>query len=670
MLSTILDLCNLILSSVNVIVAFSLMAYLMAHNVRSSVARAFCVLMAMVSIVYIVDITIAEVTTDQAANGWLRLQWIGIALVPAACFHFADALLRTTGAVSRFRRWAVSGAYLVSLIAYLIAASTDLIVSGISQTDTFYHLRPGSYFGIFAAYYAVVTLVGWFNISRARERCLTTASRRRMSYLMLAFLAPSIGVFPYLLMPPTAESFSANVISLLTLLGNIGNAVMTIIIGYIVAYQGIHLPDRMVKHSLLHFLLRGPMVATLVVAIMLTIPRVEHILGLPRDAVMIVTVAGSVVLLQLVVDMAKPAFDRVIYRGDRREITRIQSLDQRLLTTIDLEQLLENTLLALCDLLRVPSGFVVTMQDTTPQIRVFCGPRVAATEFLAHVSIPDALDQLTKSRQDEFLTNDDFVLADGHWLLPLRGRSDHATLGILGISALDHHADCAETDLDLAHGLIRRAEMALEDMRLQQQVFGALERVDSELAQIQLWRSTPQYVGQNALQGFEASPIHSAGFVQMVRDALGHLWGGPKLSQSPLLRLSVVKARLAAHDNVPAKALRSVLTEAVERLKPSGERSMTATEWVIYNILDLRFGERQRIRDIVGRLAMSESDYYRKQRVAIEQVADTLVQMEQSHETVQGDAPHLSVGKPDVPVGKPDVPVGKVREGSEKASLP
>jgi hypothetical protein len=55
---------------------------------------------------------------------------------------------------------------------------------------------------------------------------------------------------------------------------------------------------------------------------------------------------------------------------------------------------------------------------------------------------------------------------------------------------------------------------------------------------------------------------------------------------------------------------------------------MTSSEWLIFNILDLRFVQGYKIRDVVRRLAVSESDYYRKQRVAIEQVAETLVQME------------------------------------------
>jgi len=82
------------------------------------------------------------------------------------------------------------------------------------------------------------------------------------------------------------------------------------------------------------------------------------------------------------------------------------------------------------------------------------------------------------------------------------------------------------------------------------------------------------------------------------------------------------------NDNVPAKAVRAVLLQAIERLKPEGPRSMTSAEWLIYNILDLRFVQGNRIRDIVARLAVSESDFYRKQRVAIEQVAETLAQME------------------------------------------
>lgn len=636
--AAVLDLGNVILASANVIISFSLFVYIITHNYRSAVAQAFCALMAFVSIVYLVDVSLAGVHTPVAASMWLRAQWAGIAFVPAAYFHFSDALLRTTGSTSRARRVWVVASYLIGVVALALVLATDYIVSGLSAKDGIFHLLPGPFFWAFAAYYVLTSFGGWINISRGRARCLTTASRRRMSYLMLAFVAPSIGVFPYLLVPTAALHLSFTFIALLTLVGNIGMALMTVVIGYIVAYQGVLLPDRVVKHSLIHFLLRGPLVAILVIVLQLVIPNVDQIFGLPRDTILIVTVAGTIVVSQVLINLAKPALDRVIYRQDRAEVTWIQTLEERLLTSSDLEQILENTLIALCDLLRVPSGFVVTMQGARLSIRVFCGPREAADDFMAHVYVPELIEQVSKSRQGEFFTNKDFVLADGHWLLPLRSRRDVAVLGILGIRAQGAAPDFTDEDLEAVYDLVQRAEYALEDTSLQQQIFAMLQGL-SELDELQAFRSTPRYVRSGSPQRLDSNPIHSGNLADLVKEALGQLWGGPRLSQSPLLRLHVVQSQLPASDNVPTKALRAVLQEAIARLKPSGERSMTASAWVVYNILELKYLQRLRIRDIVRRLAMSESDYYRKQRIAIEQVAETVAHMERAAEQPAPDDP-------------------------------
>ena len=137
--------------------------------------------------------------------------------------------------------------------------------------------------------------------------------------------------------------------------------------------------------------------------------------------------------------------------------------------------------------------------------------------------------------------------------------------------------------------------------------------------------------------------------------------------------MRIVEERLDANDNVPAKAIRAVLQEAIERLRPSGERSATASEWVIYNILDFKYIQGQRIRDITRRMAMSDSDYYRKQRVAIEQVAETLSLMEQSvqahrAEEAQGPPPMASLASapprkthPGGPMANEGTPGGSAR---------
>jgi hypothetical protein len=134
------------------------------------------------------------------------------------------------------------------------------------------------------------------------------------------------------------------------------------------------------------------------------------------------------------------------------------------------------------------------------------------------------------------------------------------------------------------------------------------------------------YVGEQALSGF--SLLEAAEFRQWVRDALAHYWGGPKLTTSPLLSLRVVERATRNYDGNAMRGLRAVLQQAIERLRPGGERQMTAPEWLLYNILELKFVEGRTVREVARRLAMSESDLYRKQRVALEEVAQALAEME------------------------------------------
>jgi hypothetical protein len=116
-----------------------------------------------------------------------------------------------------------------------------------------------------------------------------------------------------------------------------------------------------------------------------------------------------------------------------------------------------------------------------------------------------------------------------------------------------------------------------------------------------------------------------------VKDALSHYWGGPRLTQSPLFKLKVVQRALEEHEGNHANALRDILGKAIEQTRPEGERRFTG-EWILYNILEMKFMEGRKVRDVAMRLAMSEADLYRKQRVAIEAVAAAIVEMEQKTE--------------------------------------
>jgi hypothetical protein len=96
-----------------------------------------------------------------------------------------------------------------------------------------------------------------------------------------------------------------------------------------------------------------------------------------------------------------------------------------------------------------------------------------------------------------------------------------------------------------------------------------------------------------------------------------------------LLRLVVVQQAAEAYEGNQIKGLRSVLSEAIERLRPEGERILTAPEWLLYNILEMKFLRGQKVREVARRLALSESDLYRKQRIAIENLSRILADMEE-----------------------------------------
>jgi hypothetical protein len=121
-----------------------------------------------------------------------------------------------------------------------------------------------------------------------------------------------------------------------------------------------------------------------------------------------------------------------------------------------------------------------------------------------------------------------------------------------------------------------------------------------------------------------------------VQDAFKDFWGGPKFADSPLMELQVVANAMKAENGNASKALRRVLLDAIERLKPDGQRSFTAAEWMLYNILELKVLQSQKVRDVARKLVMSESDLFRKQKAAFAEVARVVVEMEREAQEMPG----------------------------------
>ena len=99
------------------ITAFALLLHTMTYNLRDRVARTFAFILVCVVIAFTGEAIGTNAGTNEAAEFWLRVQWIGIVMLPASYLHFSDALLATTGRPSRGRRiWAIRLTYFACIV--------------------------------------------------------------------------------------------------------------------------------------------------------------------------------------------------------------------------------------------------------------------------------------------------------------------------------------------------------------------------------------------------------------------------------------------------------------------------------------------------------------------------------------------------------------------------
>ncbi|RME47929.1 MAG: hypothetical protein D6796_07045 [Caldilineae bacterium] len=619
-----LFLANQILASFTLILAFSLLVFIVAYNRRSAIGRAFAILLGCMCFTYAGDVALFQVDSLAAAVPWLKFQWVGIAFIPAAYLHFSDALLRTTNAFSRLRRAAVVGGYVLGGVFLYMAVFTNLLVRDGFFLPGVTQFQAGPLFWLFTIYFYAVVIWGVFNTQRARDRCLTSATRRRMTYLMLSFAAPSFGVFPYMLVAHQASAIPPFILLTALLFVNVGIVLMIAFMAYNVSFFDAFTPDRVVKYVLVTYLLRGPLVAGLVVMVLLALPDQPVIWGVPRRAILNTLVVAIIVLAQIAATYLKPVVSRLVYHREREEVELLRYIDTRLLTTTDLQQALENVLTTICDLLRVRTGFIAnTAARSGPRLEASVGEAEAIEAALTNF---DAV--IFKARRNGERESP-FVSHGGFWYAPLRTEAGDVYLGLLGIEARSETPNLAPHEAETVRLLIQQAEFVLEDRLLQHNVFNALRGIAPEMERAQRLRSAVRYLDSpvdNLLT--PVSPIHRPDFPKMVHEALTHYWGGPKLTNSPLLQLNVVQKAAETHDGDPVRALRAVLARAIEYTRPEGERRTTASEWLLYNILELKFIQGLKVRDIAARLARSEADLYRKQKIAIEAVARALSEME------------------------------------------
>lgn len=619
---------NQILTAGIAITAFSLFLYALSFNLRDRVARSFAIILLSVVVVFTTEALQNETVPDWGIDLLLRLQWIGIVFLPAAYLHLSDALLVTAGRPSRGRRRiAIRLTYLLSSLFLLLLAFGYLLGSFVPDGKPVPHLQRTLLTEVFTLYYVVTMVWAWVNFARAYGRMLTRSGRRRMFYLMAGATAPALGSYPYLLYGSSIAAQHPFLFWGAATLINLAVGGLVVVMAYAVAFFGVSWPDRVVKSRLFKWIMRGPVTASAALGVMTVVRRGGTLFGTEYNAFVPLSVVAVVLLLEHTITLAAPLWERLLFFGrDRTELTLLQNIEERLLTRGDLQQFLESVLAAVRDHMQSPSAFVAALDGEELSLIVMAGNR----NMLEQENLSDAL-QVAEQENGNGSERHEFTW--GHfWILPIRQRKrgdmDPDELpNLLGLLGVARHSD-QSLDADQRDALwllAERAGLALEDRQLQQQLFRSLEDLQPRVDMLQRLRAFSRYDSRVNLLAEELPP--ESDLANWVKDALTHYWGGPKLTQSPLIKLQVVQELADEYEGNSANALRALLRKAVDQVKPEGERRFTS-EWILFNILEMKFIEGRKVREVASRLAMSEADLYRKQRVAVEAVARAILDME------------------------------------------
>ncbi|MDO9546185.1 MAG: hypothetical protein Q7J07_05490 [Pelolinea sp.] len=477
----------------------------------------------------------------------------------------------------------------------------------------------------FIIFFIVMMMFSWYNFIRSLNRTSTKTSKRRMVYLITSAIGPALGSFPYLLYGSGFASHNAVFFWLLSILAYIFVAFSLLGMTYTVSFFGFPWPDRVIKSRLFRWIMRGPITASFTLGVTTIISRIGKQNEVDVSSLVILGMVATIVLFEFLITIIAPIWERLFFNGsDREELEKIRILKDRLLTKNDLEQFLELLLATLCDRLQINGALLIENREGKPAL---------------NVSVGDLKNNISEEKDSiiNFINTQERSEKFGNYkektIFPIIDNSPSSDGNLLGfIMAEKFDLNKIDEEKKSAIGkLTDRAALALKDRNSQDSLFNSLEILTPQVTEIQTILASSRFNRERIINGINISDTRE--FEKWVKDALAHFFGGPRLSQNPLLRLSSVQKRILEKEETSITALREVLRESINQLRPTGDRQYT-NEWIMFNILDLKFIEGWKVKDLARRLSLSEADFYRKQRMAISSLAEQVMILEKNYKEI------------------------------------
>lgn len=619
-LITILNAISDVLTAGVAIISFSLFIYSVTFSLRDRVTNTFTLLLFSLIVIFGADAFLTITENVNLLIPVIEIHWLGIIFLPAIYFLFSDSLLTTTGKPSRGKR-RIAGILFVTLSTiFVILLFNDLLVGEIitNQPPAPFLMRTG-FTDLFSIFFILVLSLSWYNFIRAFRRTATQTSRRRMLYLIVSALGPAFGSFPYLLY---GSQFAENMQVLFWVLSIAANAfvyIALIAMAYSVSFFGFPWTDRLIKSRLFRWVLRGPITASLTLGMTTIVSRLGVQYNFPfTSALVILAMVSTIVLFEYMITLFAPIWERIFFSGnDRVELEKVRLLEDRLLTTNDIQQFLELILATICDRLQINGASLIVNNNSSNSLSI----KIGSGQVLSQNNKEEIYEFLNELDPIEFI-----VEFNNGTIIPLR-LTEEKSQRIYGAVVIDEKLinKLDDEKMNALHRLIDRVAFALREREEQEKILGSFEMLVSQTSAIQNLIAVSRFDQQRMINGIERIEIRD--LEKWVKDALTQIWGGPKIIRNPIMQLKIVQKRIEDRNESPINAVREILREAMSRLRPEGERQYT-NEWILYNLIDLKFFEGWKVKDIARRIALSEADFYRKQRAAISSISRQIIEME------------------------------------------
>ncbi len=221
---------------------------------------------------------------------------------------------------------------------------------------------------------------------------------------------------------------------------------------------------------------------------------------------------------------------------------------------------------------------------------------------------------------------------------PLEEENNEMPLGVIALGPKRDGLPYTPTEEAFVMGtVVELITVSLLNLQQLMQLEDAAQASKERITQVQ---DNAQVLQSELTHTLTMQPEEMIEAVEQALYALSYDWPADleALAESPLAALPIASAKLSDHDTadtetweyVKAEALKTILLETIDTLKPPFPKDLNDDDWLYYLILKGAFVEDKHWKQLHIDLLLSQAGYYRKRRGAIAKLAHQIESRSQS----------------------------------------